>query len=369
MPEFVGAIDQGTTSTRFFVFDHASRVVAHHQLEHNQVLPRPGWVEHDPLEILDRVHTVMATALRDAGLKASDLAALGITNQRETTVVWDRLTGLPYMNAIVWQDVRTAGAVSEIERSGWAPAVRDKTGLPPATYFSATKAQWILGNVDAARDAAASGRACAGTIDSWLVWNLTGGPEGGRHITDVTNASRTMLMDLRTLSWDEKLLAMFALPRQVLPQILPSTGAFGDVVVEGAGRRRPFDRGTGRPARGHDRPGLPAPGRGEEHLRHGQFSAGQHGDRDREVEQRPSQHRVLPDGRRTGRLRPGGVRGRDRRGRAVAPGPDGDHKRARERSRPWRPGSTIPVASILSPLFPAFSLPIGNRGPGGQSWA
>jgi glycerol kinase len=236
MPDFVGAIDQGTTSTRFFVFDHQGSVVAHHQLEHGQLLPRPGWVEHDPREILERVGTVARTALAKAGLKTSDLAALGIANQRETTVVWDRLTGQPYTNAIVWQDVRTAAAVAAIERAGGGPTVREKTGLPPATYFSATKIQWILQNFDAAREAVAAGRACCGTMDSWLVWNLTGGPKGGRHITDVTNASRTMLMDLRTLSWDDELLAMFDVSRRALPEIHPSTGTFGNVCLEGAGK-------------------------------------------------------------------------------------------------------------------------------------
>jgi glycerol kinase len=236
MRDFVGAIDQGTTSTRFFVFDHDARVVARHQMEHSQVLPHPGWVEHDPLEILERVRTVMRTALSDAGLAPSDLAAIGIANQRETTVVWDRLTGLPYMNAIVWQDVRTARTVSAIEGGNEAPMVRQKTGLPPATYFSAPKIQWILQNVGAAREAVAAGTACFGTIDTWLVWNLTGGPMGGHHVTDVTNASRTMLMDLRTLSWDDELLAMFAVPPEILPEIGPSSGTFGDVFVEGAGK-------------------------------------------------------------------------------------------------------------------------------------
>ncbi|MGP8206739.1 MAG: glycerol kinase GlpK [Acidimicrobiales bacterium] len=233
MRDFVGAIDQGTTSTRFFVFDHDARVVAHQQLEHSQLLPRPGWVEHDPLEILERVRTVMRAALAEARLTASDLAALGITNQRETTVVWDRLTGLPYTNAIVWQDVRTDRIVSRIEREGGAAVVRERTGLPPATYFSAAKIQWILQNVGAAREGAAAGTACSGTIDSWLLWNLTGGPKGGRHITDVTNASRTMLMDLGTLSWDGELLDMFAVPQHVLPEIRPSTGIFGDIFPEG----------------------------------------------------------------------------------------------------------------------------------------
>jgi glycerol kinase len=235
MRDFVGAIDQGTTSTRFFVFDHDAKIVAHHQLEHNQVLPNPGWVEHDPLEILERVRTVMRTALADGGLAASDLAAIGITNQRETTVVWDRHTGLPFMNAIVWQDVRTARAVAKIERGNTAPTVREKTGLPLATYFSAPKIQWILQNVGPAREAAVAGTAYAGTMDAWLVWNLTGGARGGRHVTDVTNASRTLLMDLRSLSWDDELLAVFAVPHEILPEIHPSSGMFGDIYIEGAG--------------------------------------------------------------------------------------------------------------------------------------
>ena len=233
MRDFVGAIDQGTTSTRFFVFDHDARVVAHHQLEHSQLLPHPGWVEHDPVEILERVRTVMRTALAKQGLVGSDLAAIGIANQRETTVVWDRLTGLPYTNAIVWQDVRTGHIVSEIERGGGAALVRQKTGLPPATYFSASKIRWILQNVAPARAGAAAGTALAGTIDTWLLWNLTGGPRGGHHVTDVTNASRTMLMDLRTLSWDDELLAMFAVPHEVLPEIRSSSGTFGDVFFAG----------------------------------------------------------------------------------------------------------------------------------------
>ncbi len=370
MRDFVGAIDQGTTSTRFFVFDHDARVVAHQQLEHSQLLPRPGWVEHDPLEILERVRTVMRAALAEARLTASDLAALGITNQRETTVVWDRLTGLPYTNAIVWQDVRTDRIVSGIERDGRAPVVRERTGLPPATYFSAAKIQWILQNVDAAREGAAAGTACSGTIDSWLLWNLTGGPKGGRHITDVTNASRTMLMDLGTLSWDDELLDMFAVPRHVLPEIRPSTGIFGDIFPEGTGKAAvPLTARPGRPACGHDRPGVPEPGRGQEHLWDGQFPVGQHGDRDREVQERPSQHAVLPDGRTAGGLCAGGVGSRDGCGRAMAPGPARGHKqrlrgrdpgRGRRRLR-WclfRPGLLRPFRPVL-----ALGRPRHDRGP------
>ena len=227
MAEFVGAIDQGTTSTRFIIFDHDGREVARHQLEHAQLLPRPGWVEHDPVEILERVRTVFTAALAKAGLMASDLAAIGVTNQRETTVVWDRRTGLPYTNAVVWQDLRSDLIVAQLERSGHGERIRQITGLPPATYFSAGKLRWILDNVGDARDGARAGTACFGTIDTWLLWNLTGGPRGGRHVTDVTNASRTMLMDLRTLSWDDELLDLFAVPPEMLPQVLPSSGHFG----------------------------------------------------------------------------------------------------------------------------------------------
>ncbi|MGI8718613.1 MAG: glycerol kinase GlpK [Lapillicoccus sp.] len=223
MADFVGAVDQGTTSTRFMVFDHAGREVARHQLEHQQLLPRSGWVEHDPLEIWERTQTVIGSALSRAGLVAGDLDSLGITNQRETTVVWDRRTGQPYHNAIVWQDTRTDRIAAALERDGRGEVIRRRTGLPPATYFAGGKIQWILENVDGVRAAAEDGDAIFGTTDSWLVWNLTGGPDGGRHLTDVTNASRTMLMDLETLDWDEELLGFFGVPRQMLPEIRPSS--------------------------------------------------------------------------------------------------------------------------------------------------
>jgi glycerol kinase len=233
MAEFVGAIDQGTTSTRFIIFDHAGREVASHQLEHAQLLPRPGWVEHDPMEIVDRARTVMVAALAKAGLRPADLAAIGVTNQRETTVVWDRRTGRPYLNAIVWQDLRSDRVIAELERSGQGELVRQRTGLPPATYFSAGKLKWILDNAPDVRADAENGLACFGTIDTWLLWNLTGGPRGGIHVTDVTNASRTMLMDLGTLSWDDELLALFSVPRGMLPEIRPSSGHFGHAAITG----------------------------------------------------------------------------------------------------------------------------------------
>lgn len=235
MAHLVGAIDQGTTSTRFIIFDHDGAEVSRHQLEHTQVLPRPGWVEHDPMEILERVHTVVLAALSKAGLRTSDLAAIGVTAQRETTVVWDRRTGLPYLNAMVWQDTRSSGVVARLERSGASQTVRDKTGLVPATYFSAGKLQWALENVDAVAEGARAGSALFGTIDTWLLWHLTGGPRGGRHVTDVTNASRTMLMDLRSCSWDDELLALFHVPGEMLPEICPSSGHFGEATFDWGG--------------------------------------------------------------------------------------------------------------------------------------
>jgi glycerol kinase len=227
VPEFVGAVDQGTTSTRFMVFDHDGREVGRHQLEHEQVLPRSGWVEHNPQEILERTETAIGTVMTRLGLDAGDLGALGITNQRETTVVWNRRTGRPLHNAIVWQDTRTDRIASRLERDGKGEVIRRKAGLPPATYFAAGKVQWILENVDGVRALAESGDALFGTTESWLLWNLTGGRDGGVHVTDVTNASRTMLMDLETLDWDDELLSFFDIPRAMLPEIRSSSDPQG----------------------------------------------------------------------------------------------------------------------------------------------
>jgi glycerol kinase len=227
MPDFVGAIDQGTTSTRFMIFDHAGAEVARHQLEHEQILPRAGWVEHDPVEIWERTRTCVAAALNGAGLTASDLAAIGVTNQRETTIVWNAFTGRPYYNAIVWQDTRTDHIVKALDRDGRGEVIRRKTGLPPATYFSGGKLQWLLENVDGLRADAENGEALFGTVDSWLLWNLTGGysdSRGSHHEIDATNASRTMLMDLDTLEWDDELLEIFGVPPVMLPAIGPSSG-------------------------------------------------------------------------------------------------------------------------------------------------
>ena len=235
MADFVGAVDQGTTSTRFMIFDHSGNEVGIHQLEHEQILPQAGWVEHNPVEIWERTSSVIRTAMNAQGLQSSDLAALGITNQRETAVVWNRKTGRPYYNAIVWQDTRTDRIASALEREGKGDVIRQKAGLPPATYFSAGKVQWILENVDGVREAAEAGDAVFGNTDTWLLWNLTGGTDGGVHITDVTNASRTMLMNLETLDWDDELISFFNIPRQMLPEIRPSSdpNKYGETLANG----------------------------------------------------------------------------------------------------------------------------------------
>jgi glycerol kinase len=227
MAEFVGAVDQGTTSTRFMIFDHSGNEVGLHQLEHEQIFPQAGWVEHNPVEIWERTRSVIQSALNGAKLTASDLAAVGITNQRETTVVWDKRTGRPLYNAIVWQDTRTDRIASALDRDGRGDVIRQKAGLPPATYFSGGKIQWILENVDGVREAAERGDAIFGNTDTWVLWNLTGGIDGGVHVTDPTNASRTMLMNLETLDWDDELLGFFGIPRSMLPEIQPSSNPAG----------------------------------------------------------------------------------------------------------------------------------------------
>ncbi len=227
MTKIIAAIDQGTTSTRCILFDSAGKIVGQDQKEHRQIFPRPGWVEHNPLEILENVQSVVRNALARSGYSPTDLAAIGITNQRETTVIWDRRTGKPYMNAIVWQDTRTDSICTQLKDDGWQEQFRQKTGLPIATYFSGPKIRWILDALPQVRQDAEKGTALFGTIDSWLIWNLTGGPENGVHVTDVTNASRTMLMDLRTLDWDEELLGILQIPRSLLPKIESSSQIYG----------------------------------------------------------------------------------------------------------------------------------------------
>lgn len=220
MTQYVGAIDQGTTGTRFMVFDHAGQVVANAYEKHEQIYPNPGWVEHDPLEIWENTKQVVLDGLEDAGLEASQLEALGITNQRETTIVWDRETGRPVHNALVWQDRRTTDRVEEIQEAGKVEEIREKTGLECDAYFSATKTEWILDNAEPLKMSASRGRdlrerardgeLLMGTIDAWLIYNLT-----GNHITDVTNASRTMLYNIREMEWDDELLEEFDVPREM----------------------------------------------------------------------------------------------------------------------------------------------------------
>jgi glycerol kinase len=234
MADYVGALDQGTTSTRFMIFDHAGAVKGIDQKEHEQIFPKPGWVEHDPKEIWARCQEVIDGALAKAGITAADLAAVGITNQRETTVVWDRKTGEPVYNALVWQDTRQQDLVDKIA-DGNQDRFRDKTGLPLATYFSGTKVRWILDNVEGARARAEAGDLAFGNIDAWCIWNLTGGTQGGVHVTDVSNASRTMLMDLSTLDWDDELCEAIGVPRAMLPEIKPSSAVYGEATGTLAG--------------------------------------------------------------------------------------------------------------------------------------
>jgi len=227
MPEYVLAIDQGTTSSRAIVFDRSARVVASGQLEHDQVFPRAGWVEHDPRQLWDNVREAVGIALTRANLTYQDIAAVGITNQRETTVVWDRHTGVPVANAIVWQDTRTQRIVDELAGDVGVERYKSVVGLPLATYFAGPKVRWILDNVDGARDAAERGDLFFGTVDTWLLWNLTGGVDGGIHVTDVTNASRTMLMDLDTLQWREDIAEEMGIPMSMLPEIRSSSEVYG----------------------------------------------------------------------------------------------------------------------------------------------
>ena len=226
-PTYVLAIDQGTTSSRSILFNHAGEIVAKHQLEHAQIFPRAGWVEHDPLEIWARVRETIGHVLAEAGINRHAIAAVGITNQRETTLVWDKRTGEPVYNAIVWQDTRTKEICERLAGEHGPERYRQRVGLPLSTYFAGPKIAWILENVEGARERAERGELLFGTSDTWVLWNLTGGTEGGVHATDVTNASRTMLMDLRTLQWDEEIAAEMGIPMSMLPEIRSSSEIFG----------------------------------------------------------------------------------------------------------------------------------------------
>jgi glycerol kinase len=226
MTDYILSIDQGTTSTRAIIFDHSGSIVSSGQLEHEQIFPKPGWVEHDPKEIWDNTREVIGQALSKANITRHNITAVGITNQRETAVVWDKNTGVAVYNAIVWQDTRTQAIVDRLA-DGDVERYKKTVGLPLATYFSGTKIVWILENVEGARAKADAGDLLFGTTDSWLLWNLTGGIDGGVHATDVTNASRTLFMDLVTLAWDEEILADFGVPKSMLPEIRSSSEVYG----------------------------------------------------------------------------------------------------------------------------------------------
>jgi glycerol kinase len=227
MAEYVLAIDQGTTSSRAILFDHDGRIASVGQLEHEQIFPRAGWVEHDPAEIWKNVREAIGQALSKADITRHDVKAVGITNQRETTVVWNKSTGEPICNAIVWQDTRTQAIVDRLARDGGVDRFMSRVGLPLATYFAGTKIVWMLENIEGARAAADAGELLFGTTDTWVLWNLTGGPDGGVHATDVTNASRTLFMDLETCQWDDEILAAFDVPRSMLPEIRSSSEVYG----------------------------------------------------------------------------------------------------------------------------------------------
>jgi len=239
--KYVAAVDQGTTSTRFMVFNYEGKVVSAHQLEHQQIYPQAGWVEHNPMEIWARTQDVIKAGLGKNSIDANDIAAIGVTNQRETTVVWDKNTGKPYYNAIVWQCTRTKDICDDLIKDGGQDRFRSKVGLPVATYFSGPKIEWILDNVKGVRKAAEKGDAIFGNADTWLIWWLTGGPEGGTHVTDVTNASRTMLMHLETLGWDQEILDIMGIPRQMMPEIRPSSdpNIYGYTSKDGLGANIP----------------------------------------------------------------------------------------------------------------------------------
>jgi len=230
MAKYAAAVDQGTTSTRFMIFDHSGKVVGVFQKEHEQIFPKPGWVEHNPMEIWERTQEVIKGGLKKSGVSPKDIAAVGVTNQRETTVVWEKATGKPVYNAIVWQDTRTDKICDELAKDGGQDRFRSKVGLPLATYFSGPKIKWILDNVPGIREKAEKGEVLFGNIDSWVIWNLTGGTKGGVHVTDVTNASRTMLMNLETLQWDDEILKLMSVPKAMLPKIMASSEEYGKAV-------------------------------------------------------------------------------------------------------------------------------------------
>ena len=369
MAKYAAAIDQGTTSTRCMVFDHGGQVVSVAQKEHEQIYPKPGWVEHDANEIWARTQEVVDEAMESAGASADDIAGVGITNQRETALVWDRTTGEPVHNAIVWQDTRTDKLVDEFSRDGGQARFQEKVGLPLATYFSGPKIRWILDNVDGAADKAESGDLLFGNMDTWLIWNLTGGTDGGLHITDVTNASRTMLMDLKTLDWDEEIMDVMGVPRAMLPEIKASSEVYGEVKSGGALQGVPIAGDLGDQQAATFGQTCFSPGEAKNTYGTGNFLLLNTGTEAVHVEVRPADHRRLQD-RRPGRgLLPRGLDRDHRRARAVAARqPEDDQGGARGRGARAvgrRQRRLLHRAGVLGPVRAVLEVqrPRRRRGP------
>ncbi len=393
--EYVLAIDQGTTSTRAMLFQHNGTSAGVAQEEHEQIYPQAGWVEHDPKEIWERTKQVTSQVLRDNGLTADNIAAVGITNQRETTVIWDKNTGEPVYNAIVWQDTRTQPIVSRWKEEGYEDEIKPKTGLVIATYFSGTKIAWILENVEGARERAERGDLLFGNTDTWVIWNLTGGVNGGSHITDYTNASRTMLFNLANTDWDDAILAELNIPKSLLPELRPSSDreTYGSSTADGplggqvpvcgdAGDQQAalfgqacFDVGQAKNTYGTGNFLLQ-----NKHLRHRQLPAAEHRPAGRAVQVGAADHRLLRAGEGQQLLRPGRVdRHHRRRGAVAARQPEDDRRRRRDRGdRPVGGGlrRRLLRAGVLRPVRPLLGRarqgrdrrphPLRQPGPPGQ---
>ena len=382
--KYILALDQGTTSSRALIVNHDGGIGAVAQKEFQQIFPKSGWVEHDPNEIWSSQASVAAEALARMNIDGSQIAAIGITNQRETAVVWDRKTGEPVYNAIVWQDRRTAEFCDELKKAGLAEKIRRKTGLVLDAYFSATKVRWILDNVPGARRRAAAGELAFGTVDSWLIWKLT---HGRVHVTDISNASRTLLFNIHEQKWDEELCTLFDVPMSMLPEV--KTLQRGGRRDGGRVRLRgdPDRRDRGRPAGGHVRPDVHRRGHDQEHLRHRLLHHDEHGRPGQAVQEQPAHDRRLETGRQ-GDVRPGGEHLHRRRGRAVAARRAGLHRAVRAGRgarqlgpRQWRrlrrPGVRGARGSLLGSVRPRRDLrhhararptrtsrgPVSNRSP------
>ncbi len=363
---YILALDQGTSSSRAIVFDARGRKLGAAQKELTQHFPQPGWVEHDADEIWETTRASARNALKEAGLRARDLAAIGITNQRETIVLWDRRTGRPLHRAIVWQDRRTASATDRLRAAGHEAAVRRKTGLLLDPYFSGSKLRWLLDHVPGARKRAAEGRLAAGTVDSWLVWNLT---RGRRHVTDVSNASRTMLMNLRTGRWDAELRRLLAIPSQILPEIVSSGGRIADTDAGVLGAERAHRRHPRRPAGRPLRPALHASRSRQVHLRHRLLPPRIHGGPPHREPPSPSLDRGLAHRRGTDGLRARGQRVLRRRRHPVAAGRPRDHPVGPGRQRAGRVRSGTRAASSSSRPSRASARRNGTRPHGARSSA